>query len=696
MERIGADQDGENKSGPEQEIRADRGNDQLADLGESLAKSGRENDCWLSRVLMGRWSGGVRVLGTLILLAGALFVVWDYIDFGRNEFGLLFQQTYPRVSNGTERPLRMTLSSCKHLHFRLILAFSRPELDELMDRLRRVEMMGCTVHLQFVVPDEMEDVAAFADQLSWHAGKVYTHTIKGSFKEQTLRAWRPESIESTEFAVFIDMVEDIRDDMLKEALSALTRHFVDGKERIITRTGRSILGLALDGGATALKQRPATIIVFFPWMWSDLQRYIDWRIHNETPPLYATPLMDTFSWRQYLWEYLILDGKTLLSPGSAISPLKDIPVFDCLEQQVDSVRVLAARRMERQRNDYPGIFAEPEPAPKCILDLDSDPIDNESVRRRYLLYEPHGTPLMQLETLQKALLIAPMLNRTLIVPPLLDPRNPGQRIEYSDLFVFNTTASMAPLSAFPSEHFVVRRQALMTIKLLPYRGLVALPAPLFAEHGVRAQTVVVPVITATDSEVVANFGACRDVVLAFRSMNFIVDTFSVPADLEALQTTWTATAPFIRFLDQFKTDLSAPIVCTIFSRGADNCGADIRDDPSQKLLYYRSCHAGPGRLLDYTHDAARKAGIGSDIIYMIMEAQSEESPDGVVTLHDLEVALGISGLVPNGLVHGVASMLERMLCNNVQLFVNNHYSPVGRWIAKHRQQLNLPTVVLGA
>jgi hypothetical protein len=236
----------------------------------------------------------------------------------------------------------------------------------------------------------------------------------------------------------------------------------------------------------------------------------------------------------------------------------------------------------------------------------------------------------------------------------------------------------------------------MTIKLLPYQGLMALPAPLFAEQGIQAQTVVVPVITATDAEVLANFGACQDVVLAFRSMNFIVDTFAVPENLEALQTSWTATAPFIKFIDQFKADISAPIVCTVFSRGTGHCGIDIRDDPSQKLLYYRSCHAGPGRLLDYTHDAARKAGINSAAIYMIMEAQSEEFPDGVLTLHDFEVALGISGLVPTGLVHGVASILERILCNSVQLFVNNYYSPVGKCIAGHRRQLNLPTVVLGA
>jgi hypothetical protein len=246
-----------------------------------------------------RFSGKIILLVCLLL---GLVVIREHLLLAKTTGpALIYQQSFSHSVKANQQLQRTPKSNSPPLCFRLIIILNQKNLDDLdsfMAQLYKINTLDCTVHLQFLLPTGSDELAAYADQLIWPAGKVYTQSTDRIGKDQLVDAWKPDGME---FALFLDNVRSkIDEGIIGEFKQVLEKYFVTCKrERILSNTGRAIIGVGLDRERkTRLIQKPAELMLFFPWAWPDILRYVEWRKDNEAPVLYTNPLMDTTSWRQ--------------------------------------------------------------------------------------------------------------------------------------------------------------------------------------------------------------------------------------------------------------------------------------------------------------------------------------------------------------------------------------------------------------
>lgn len=600
-------------------------------------------------------------------------------------------------------------------------------LKSLIEKLSATEYHGCRITLQFLLPRDQNSIMAYCDQLDWPHGKVHSRTALegGKPSSNIFEAWIPEP---NEYVIALDKMDaDVGDGWFEFVLATLGQYIVDptcGKTIISTILSR-VGGISLDqlsGEPQTLSQQPAKAAILLPEFWKRLQHYAKWRRERPAPVLpYAPPenLLENESWRQYLWEYLILSGNVLIhsnldvmSAGfkeilhwiGSMAPLYNIPVRSPLNSPTTLIELQSAV-VPGVGDGYIGIIPSKK---RCILDDNTDPITWKPQRRQYFLYEPHGMLPVQIEALQMSLLFATMLNRTLIVPPFVNAKDTKETVPPHKLFTWNATwASTTPITAFPFEQFNISRHTNWRARKLPYVMMMNLKSPILQPRNVSiGRQVVWPVLGATDEQVMEWYADCKDTILTFRHFNRIIDKFFDPKFQErheALIESWKFAPPVRTFLDE--VDNKWPkITCVIYSRGNGKipCGMGIKDSKEHGLLYYRSCVAPIGRIAEYALEESHKAGLTPGHIYVLSDAATGDSPTGLVSgklIHgrnDLEALIKEDGsLVPSGMAGELATLLEKEICSAASLFISNIYSPLGRLLLEERKKHGLPSNYLG-
>lgn len=367
----------------------------------------------------------------------------------------------------------------------------------------------------------------------------------------------------------------------------------------------------------------------------------------------------------------------------------------------------------------------------CLLDEFTSPLRPQSTagRRKYLLYEPNGSWMAQIDSLQKAMILAAQLNRTLIMPPFVHPEgvavataereikaNGDKRmVDWRVLFQWEATVGWVrttPYEKFPFQHFYLERSVLLRTRALRYDLMLELDSPIMDSRNVTAgQEVMLPVLAATDQEMLDAVGGCEDTILPIRNFNTAIEEVLDPqsvTNLTRLRSSWSLSSGLEDFVLGLRNGSIWPanLTCTIFSRGNGKipCGMDIFDSKEKGLLYYRSCQAGPARLAEYALEGARAANITAGAIYLMQEARNREIPPSEIgtgvklyTVTDLaeEITARPELGIPPSLAEHLAGMLERELCRKAALFVNNLYSPLGTAIAEYRGNQSLPVQTVG-
>ena len=477
---------------------------------------------------------------------------------------------------------------------------------------------------------------------------------------------------------------------------------------------------------------------------------------------------------RYVDEFLVRSGHVILyNPRVAaylanrpnrhaglftrLSPLGSLPVLDASLCRVETTETLIDRGIGQFGREYghsvllksSGAYPSQPLVGGCLLDEFTSPLQLQSMagRRKYLLYEPHGSWMAQIDALQKAMVMAAQLNRTLIMPPFVHPEgvavakdvvpaandmvsaardvvsaadrdgnSPDNRrsVDWRVLFQWEVTewVRTTPYERFPFQHFYLERNVLLKTRALRYDLMLELDSPIMDWHNVTAgQEVMLPVLAATDQELLDAVGGCKDTILAIRNFNTAIEKVLDPqsvTNLNQLRSTWNLSSSLEDFVLGLRNGSIWPanLTCTIFSRGNGKipCGMDIFDSKEKGLLYYRSCQAGPARLAEYALEGARAANITAGAIYLMREASNRETlPSEIGTGVKLYTVTDLAGEIvarpelgiPPSLAEHLAGMLERELCRKAALFVNNLYSPLGAAIAEYRGNQSLPVQTVG-
>lgn len=434
---------------------------------------------------------------------------------------------------------------------------------------------------------------------------------------------------------------------------------------------------------------------------------------------------------RYLNEYMRIYGFTLLFtrtprlrvekhgskrslPSILFVPLKDLPVYDSSLQPVPMVESLEERAAVDEQDRYSGGSSSPL---HCILDALSDPLPKytgpiDRKRPMYLAYEPHGSWQDQIDTLQKAHVLAAQLNRTLIVPPFVNPSNVSETASMRRFFSWEAQwVRQVSHRSFPFEHFSIPRHVLFRTRAVRYDLMYGLATPITDARQVKAGVqVMIPALWASDAELVETLGGCReDQILFLKNFNNAVQVLYDPVALDNLQrlrTQWTLSRPLQKLLNHTQSTWPRPLICTIYSRGTGKvpCGMDIVKDKENGLAYYRNCQAEPTKVIDYAVEAGRGLNMTAGSVYLLREMPVKQTlpkttAAGVRVLTSTDLVQQVvdhpSLGIPSGMAVHVAEMLERELCQEAALFVNNLYSPLGASIAAYRRTERRPIRFLG-
>lgn len=221
-----------------------------------------------------------------------------------------------------------------------------------------------------------------------------------------------------------------------------------------------------------------------------------------------------------------------------------------------------------------------------------------------------------------------------------------------------------------------------------------------------------PVLNTTDAYYLEAFGGCKDEVMVFGHFENIVDSFKLEKSQEMfkrMREHWSFRKPLIWYLETLKSKKwPSPLVCVLYSRGDRNKKCAIEDgkkDKQSALVEYRSCKASPRRILDYALDAAKKFNINitKGSIYVMQDTPIvEELPKKIENVKVMHAGTLAEWLHKNGSLDVqkksalfIAQVIEREICLDAALFVNNVFSPLGNLIVQVRKIRRLPNSYLG-
>lgn len=616
------------------------------------------------------------------------------------------------------------------------------------------------IHLHFVTVGEVAPkTISLLDSLEWSAGLV-NHQVwgmgtlrvasgkwrstatNGSSTEGTavddaskdstsislgvalLRSWYPKE---EEFAIFLDPAATTTvDGWLLQATTLLNQYFIretsptDG-EREESFAAQSLLGISLSPeepsrrrsvkGTWYLASRaPSSIVLLPPWSGKELLPFVE--LSNDR----------TVTWQALLEEYMRTTGRTLLFPGAGSGPpLHSLPVMrrraeDGEEAEAEEPknekglynhsRPLMVLDSGHYRGMIPSQLKAP-PTQRCLLDEFSDPILPRGSRpAHFMYYEPTGSVASQVDTLQRVLILADLLNRTLIIPPLVNPANESESVPFA--WVYAANMNWLRISTFETFQFFahpIRRHVIYErvakqgknptstsssrLALLDTRGL---------EYG---KAIRLPLLNTIDAQFVADLAGCHDEVLTLGPFEGLPSKLTFPGveeHLLRLRRNWTFRPQLIWLMDELRSKWASPLMCVLVPRSFTNCHS----------LGSRLCDPTGREHLQKAQLAAQQLDLTPASIYLLRDAPGAGDEDERMLPQNYgDVPIYSAAHLADALWHKrsldipreaatlVASLVERELCRDVALFVSDPRSALGRLMVEVRRRQGLPAVILG-
>jgi hypothetical protein len=402
-------------------------------------------------------------------------------------------------------------------------------------------------------------------------------------------------------------------------------------------------------------------------------------------------------------------------------PLRELPVVSFHHELVKDVYSLAqlGARVVTLMEKYGWDHGRYRLNPNCMLDDVTFPIfDDGWSGEKYLLFASQLSLGHQLNALQNAAAYAKVLNRTLVVPPLVAPKNVSLTIPASRIIELNVSASlfvpMITLEEFAATHngwidrivhlvpWSIRKSKMMNLmddELLNRAGLI--PASVAVLH----------VFSGYQDQISRSFGGCHDRVLAFRHLFGSFDTFTKPEDQASYRAWVHEVFSFSAHVQRLKNTIfetfGGPLVCVVYSRGEvpTDCGRDIsrthEKTEEMKVTMFRSCHASVDRTIEYVIEDSNTIGITPKSIYVMAEMPIDTlKVQKLSTFIMSDIMRQIDGIpeladLPIEFRREIGMTLEGELCGKAAFFLGNKYSSNSAHIAFKRRSEGLPLNILG-
>lgn len=419
-----------------------------------------------------------------------------------------------------------------------------------------------------------------------------------------------------------------------------------------------------------------------------------------------------------------------------MKPLRELPILSFHHERVRDMHSLTqlglftVRLMTQAGWDH----SKYQVNPPCILDSLTFPLLEQTMegveaQTRYLLYEPQGSLAHQMTALRNGIAYAKMLNRTLVVPPVVAPGNHSvqvalerivdlqpEQLEGRDGFI-----PMVRLETFARSHhgWVERITQFVPWSQRKSQLMSEMRDDLLTQLGlVPAQQAILHAIPTLQNDILVNFAECTDPVLSFRHL-FLGFTDFVDEGLRGDFAKWSEHSlrfapPLNDLFARVKRTIRAagPVACVVYSRGdmPEECGNVVRRmlnaTDQQRLVAFRSCQPSFERTLEYAIEDSTTLNITLSGLYAIVETAAPaewKKPKqggrdlGVFTREDIrrlvQEAKGVGDLPPE--IQGeIVEIAESDLCIEADFFLGNTYSTFSNRIASKRSP-SLPSNKLG-
>ncbi|PJF20060.1 hypothetical protein PSACC_00117 [Paramicrosporidium saccamoebae] len=322
-----------------------------------------------------------------------------------------------------------------------------------------------------------------------------------------------------------------------------------------------------------------------------------------------------------------------------MKPLSQLPIVSFHHERVQNVHALTqlglftVEVMEKHGWDHSKYRVNPT----CVLDTITFPVHGQEETERFLIYEPQLSLGHQLNALQNAAAYAAILNRTLVLPPLVAPSDHTIRVALEQIADFDkhSFVKMLPVDDFIARHDGwIDRVAQFVPWTIRDRNMMKMRDNVLIDAGfVPAGQAILHVFPTKEQEIRQQFGGCQDQVLAFRHLFGSFTSFADP-ERDSAYRQWTAklkvSKPIRVWIQAMVEQFDQPLACVEYSRGDDPtvCGADLDKIHSltdeQASILQMNCRASLEETI--LHAIHRSENISPATLYVISDVPHSSNP----------------------------------------------------------------------
>lgn len=365
---------------------------------------------------------------------------------------------------------------------------------------------------------------------------------------------------------------------------------------------------------------------------------------------------------------------------------------------------------ENKRDSFKGLSKPLKHA--CILDeFSKEPIPSD-LKERYLHYEPQGSWLTQTHSLQVAVILSLLLDRVLILPPLVVPTNTTMTIPFETIFkiMIPPGTRIIPYFGLLKNYEITRQISLENIhmKLMKIKSTTVVDMALGT---LSLHNTTVPLHSHMNDDVYLKnaFGDCGDAVLSFSHLASRTYSFFTQKDVFKITGTddgliyQTGLPLLVDSLNELMLKiLPKETIFGIYSRGDQHlhrCGHLIKPYAEHGYAYYRSCVIDSLSILNAVKEKAKKFKIGNfNSVYIIHEVTDNDLIDkrafpnpfrknpNYLSIADLIHKIKTSSPVkiPYWMLVDLARVMEAKLAADAPFFLGNRFSHLSDLIIRNR------------
>jgi hypothetical protein len=312
---------------------------------------------------------------------------------------------------------------------------------------------------------------------------------------------------------------------------------------------------------------------------------------------------------------------------------------------------------------------------------------------RFLLFHPQGGLTNQMMALQDAMVYASVLNRTLVIPPIISNNSFGALTEPSllmDLQQLNQFVRSISYKEFPNESSFRLLSGIESNRFIS--GMSTFK--FFEEYGIKPQAIVtIPTTSLSREAILSRYGACQDHVLAFSSL-FGLSMWRNEKETQFLFKVPQWNAIHQDFVDKVASSLG-PFSCLHLRRGdfKEYCEFIEAMRAAKGKNHYKSRYFSKFSMsncfpsLEEVSTSMARAHVVSknQILYI---ATNEKNSSELARTFGPYFSWMTHDLLPllQDVDFDLLPMYEQMLCERSSVFIGNHWSSFSQWIKKRRGQ----------